>query len=103
MRYQRRREALLRGARPLAAGAARAGGDPAGLYELVELPGDVDEAALLASAAERGVGAEGLALHRFTPGGAAGLVLGYGNLSEPAIEQGVRLLGEAFAEVRGTA
>jgi hypothetical protein len=30
-------------------------------------------------------------------------VLGYGNLSEPAIEQGVRLLGEAFAEVRGTA
>ena len=97
--YSSRREALLEAlARWL--GEAVAGGDPAGLYELVELPGDVNEAALLASAAERGVGAEGLSLHRFTPGGAPGLVLGYGNLSEPAIEQGVRLLGEALAEVR---
>jgi GntR family transcriptional regulator/MocR family aminotransferase len=101
-RYQARRETLLQAlAHWLPDG--RTSGDEAGLYELVELPGDVSEAALLASAAERGVGAEGLALHRFTPGGPAGLVLGYGNLSEPAIEQGVRLLGESFAEVRGTA
>lgn len=99
-RYQARHEALLQAlARWLR--AASASGDPAGLYELVELPGDVDEAALLASAAERGVGAEGLSLHRFTPGGPPGLVLGYGNLAEPAIEQGVRLLGEAFLEARG--
>jgi GntR family transcriptional regulator / MocR family aminotransferase len=98
--YQARREALLRAlARWLT--EAQTGGDEAGLYELVELPGDVNEAALLTSAAERGVGAEGLSLHRFTPGGPPGLVLGYGNLAEPAIEQGVRLLGEAFAEVRG--
>ena len=98
-RYQARREALL-GALDRWLGEARAGDDQAGLYELVELPGDVDEAALLASAAARGVGAEGLSLHRFTPGGPPGLVLGYGNLAEPAIEQGVRLLGEALAEVR---
>jgi GntR family transcriptional regulator / MocR family aminotransferase len=98
-RYQARREALL-GALARWLEEARVGGDEAGLYELVELPGDTDEAALLASAAARGVGAEGLSLHRFTPGGSPGLVLGYGNLAEPAIEQGVRLLGEALAEVR---
>jgi GntR family transcriptional regulator/MocR family aminotransferase len=97
-RYQARREALLEAlARWL--GDARVGGDEAGLYELLELPDEVNEAALLVSAAERGVGAEGLSLHRFTPGGPPGLVLGYGNLAEPAIEQGVRLLGEALAEV----
>jgi GntR family transcriptional regulator/MocR family aminotransferase len=101
-RYQARREALL-GALAHWLGETQAGRDEAGLYELVELPGDVNEAALLASAAERGVGAEGLSLHRFTPGGPPGLVLGYGNLAEPAIEQGVRLLGEALAEVRAPA
>jgi len=101
-RYQARREALL-GALAHWLGETQAGRDEAGLYELVELPGDVNEAALLASAGERGVGAEGLSLHRFTPGGPPGLVLGYGNLAEPAIEQGVRLLGEALAEVRAPA
>ena len=30
--------------------------------------------------------------------GQPGLLLGYGNLSEPAIEQGVQLLGEAYRE-----
>ena len=101
-RYQTRRNALLQALAHWLP-EALAGGDEAGLYELVELPADVNEAALLASAAERGVGAEGLSLHRFTPGGPPGLVLGYGNLSEPAIEQGVRLLGEALAQVRGQA
>ena len=77
---------------------ARVGDGAAGLYELVELPEEVDEAALLGAAAERGVGVEGLALHRFSPGGPPGLVLGFGNLPEPAIEQGVRLLAEALRE-----
>ena len=39
-----------------------------GLFELVTLPEDVDEHALLTAAAARGVGIEGLALHRFYPG-----------------------------------
>jgi GntR family transcriptional regulator/MocR family aminotransferase len=96
LRYEQRRDALL-GAVARWLPRARAVGEPAGLYELVELPGDVDEHALLAAAATRGVGAEGLAQHRFTTGGPPGLVLGYGNLSEPAIAQGMRLLGEAYA------
>ena len=45
---------------------------------------------------------EGLAWHRFTHGGPPGVLLGYGNLSEPAIEQGVRLIAEALAEVSET-
>jgi len=107
--YQRRRQTLLGAlarwlpdARPHGAnstpGAGGAGG-AAGLFELVMLPEGVAEHALLAAAAARGVGVEGLALHRFRPGGPPGLVLGYGNLAEPAIEQGVRLLGEAYREI----
>ncbi len=95
LRYQRRREALLEALAdrlPL----ARVTGGAAGLYELVELPKHVEEAALVAAAAQRGVGLEGLALHRFDPKGPAGLVLGFGCLPEPAIEHGIRLLAEAL-------
>lgn len=95
LRYQRRREALIAAlARHLP--EVRAGEGAAGLFELAELPEGVDEGALLAAAAERGVGLEGLSLHRFSPGGGPGLVLGYGGQAEPAIEHGVRLLAEAF-------
>jgi GntR family transcriptional regulator / MocR family aminotransferase len=101
--YQRRREALLQAlARHLPEGRVSGPAhSAAGLFELVELPEGVEEPALLKAAAARGVGMEGLSLHRFTPGGSPGVLLGFGNLSEPAIEQGVRLLGEAYAEIGG--
>jgi GntR family transcriptional regulator / MocR family aminotransferase len=96
LRYQRRREVLVEAlARWLPQGNLGQGG--AGLYELVALPAEVDEAALAAAAATLGVGVEGLALHSFTPGSPPGLVLGFGCLAEPEIERGVRLLGEAAA------
>ncbi len=96
--YQRRRDALLAAlARWLPQGTAS--GAAAGLFELVLLPEETDEPALLRAAAERGVGMEGLSWHRFAAGGPPGLLLGYGNLSEPALEQGVRLLAEAYAAV----
>jgi GntR family transcriptional regulator/MocR family aminotransferase len=98
LRYQQRREALLAAlARWLP--QAQADGAAAGLYELVRLPDHVEEAKLISASADRGVGMEGLSLHRFTHGGYPGIVLGYGNLSEPAIDQGVRLLAQAFAKV----
>jgi GntR family transcriptional regulator / MocR family aminotransferase len=98
LRYQARRESLLAAlARSLPQAQPR--GAAAGLFELVELPADTNEAALLAAAGSRGVGMEGLSWHRFTHGGAPGLLLGYGNLSEPAIEHGVELIAAAFAEV----
>jgi GntR family transcriptional regulator/MocR family aminotransferase len=94
LRYQRRRECLLEAlARWLP--EARVSGADAGLFELVHLPEDLDESLLLRAAGELGVGAEGLALHRFVPDDRPGLLLGYGSLSEPAIEQGVRLLGQS--------
>ena len=99
LRYQRRREALLRALDRWLPDVSVSGAD-AGLFELVMLPEQTDESLLLRAAAKRGVGAEGLALHRFAPDGAPGVLLGYGNLSEPAIEQGVRLLGEAFEQMR---
>ncbi len=98
LRYQHRRERLLEAlARWLPEGRLRSPG-AAGLFELIELPDGVDEAALLRAAAARGVGAEGLSWHRYSPGGHPGVLLGYGNLSEPAIEQGVHLLGEALRD-----
>jgi GntR family transcriptional regulator/MocR family aminotransferase len=98
LRYQRRREALLEAlARYLP--EARVEEGAAGLYELVELPPGVDEPALVAAAGRRGVGLEGLALHRFRAGGPPGLVLGFAGLSEAAIARGVGLVGEALAEI----
>ena len=98
-RYQRRRDALLEAlARELP--GARPGAGAAGLFELVELPPGTDEAALISAAAERGVGVEGLSLHRFRPGGPPGLVLGFAAMPEPAIEQSMRLLGEAWSELQ---
>ncbi len=94
LRYQRRREALMESlAHHLP--DARVEEGTAGLYELAELPAGVEEPRLIAAAAGRGVALEGLALHRFRPGGRPGLVLGFGGLPEPAIEQGIRLVAEA--------
>jgi GntR family transcriptional regulator/MocR family aminotransferase len=94
LRYRDRRDALLR-ALERSLPQATASGAPAGLFELVLLPAEVNERRLLDAAATHGVSLEGLALHRFDPGGPPGLVLGYGNLAEPAIERGVRLIAEA--------
>jgi len=52
-----------------------------------------DEPALVARAAERGVGLEGLALHRYEPDGPGGLVLGFAALPEPALARALELLG----------
>lgn len=97
LRYQRRREALM-GALARHLPQAQVNEGAAGLYELAILPEGVDEPTLISAAAERGVGLEGLALHRFKPGGPAGLVLGFANLPEPAIEQSIHLVAEALAE-----
>jgi GntR family transcriptional regulator/MocR family aminotransferase len=101
LRYQHRREALLESlARWVPQGQVSSPG-AAGLFELVTLPEEIDEPRLLRAAAARGVGMEGLAWHRFRPGGPPGVLLGYGNLSEPAIEHGVRLIGQALGEQSG--
>jgi GntR family transcriptional regulator/MocR family aminotransferase len=96
--YERRREALLAAiARHLP--WASATGGPCGLFEPVRLPAGTDEAALLSAAADRGLGVEGASLHRFHSGGDPCLLLGYGSLAEPALDRGMRLLAEVFAQL----
>jgi GntR family transcriptional regulator/MocR family aminotransferase len=52
-----------------------------------------DEQAVIARAAKRGVGLEGLELHRYEPGGPGGLVLGLA-LPEAALERAMNLVTE---------
>jgi len=94
LRYARRRETLLATLtrelpdwRPCGTG---------GLHVLVFMPVHVDEPALLASAARRGLGIEGLSLHSYAGNCPPGLVLGHAHLAEPSIERGVHLLIEAL-------
>jgi DNA-binding transcriptional MocR family regulator len=72
---------------------------PGGVYALALLVHGVSEPAALQAAAAAGVWADGLASHRMTGGddGPAGILLGYANLSEPALARAVALLGEALA------
>jgi GntR family transcriptional regulator/MocR family aminotransferase len=98
-RYRARRD-TLREALARRLPDARVEGIAAGLYALVLLPAGVDESALLASAAERDVGMEGLSWHRSDPrGGPPGLLLGYANLSQPSIDNGIHRIAEAVAAV----
>jgi GntR family transcriptional regulator/MocR family aminotransferase len=98
LRYARRRRALLETLHELVP-AARTRDDPAGVFELLQLPSEVDEPGLLAAAARRGVGLEGLSWHRSSDVRSTGVVIGYAGLSEPALVQATRLLAEAIAEI----
>ncbi len=92
LHYRTRREALVQAlARHIP--TARTGGIAAGLFALVLLPGPIDEHALVSAAAARGVRVDSLG------GEIPGLVLGFGNTTEPAIERGVAVLAQAIAEL----
>jgi GntR family transcriptional regulator/MocR family aminotransferase len=91
LRYAQRRAALL-GALARELPDWRPSPSGGGLHQLVFLPADVDEPALLAAAARHGVGIEGLSLHSYTGDCPPGLVLGHAHMAEPAIERGVQLL-----------
>jgi GntR family transcriptional regulator/MocR family aminotransferase len=93
LRYRQRREhllAVLARARPDWRPSSATGG----LHVMVVLPEETDEPALLAAAARRGVGIEGLSLHSYTGECPPGLVLGHAHMPEPALTRGVELLAE---------
>ena len=69
--------------------------DPIGAIQ-----GLAPERVVYAAAATRGLGVYGLRPYRMSPGRDA-LLFGYGNLSETAIRDGIALLAEAVAAVRG--
>jgi GntR family transcriptional regulator/MocR family aminotransferase len=95
-RNRARRDALLAAvARELP--GARVSGVSAGLHALVHLPRAVELQALLPAAAERSLGVYPRELHRIEPRAHDdALVMGYANLSEPAIAEGVRRLAEVI-------
>ncbi len=95
-RNRSRRDALIAAvARELP--GARVSGISAGLHALVRLPRQVHARGLLRLAAERSVGVYPLSAHMIdAPAHTDAIVLGYANLTEPAIAEGIRRLADAL-------
>jgi GntR family transcriptional regulator/MocR family aminotransferase len=75
-------------------------GISAGLHALVRLPKAVELQALLAGAAAQSLGIYPLNFHQIEPAAdVRELVMGYANLSEPAIEEGVRRLAGVLQQL----
>ncbi len=95
--YGRRRQALVEA---LAAHAPDAvlSGLAAGCHAVVRLPAGCDEQAVIAACAERSVRVYGMARYRSIAPTTdrPELVLGYGNVSEAAIDRGIAVLGEVL-------
>jgi GntR family transcriptional regulator / MocR family aminotransferase len=87
LRYRTRRQALTQVLTAFLPGAQLTGIE-AGVFVTLLLEKDPAEA-LLATAAQRGIGLEAIAHDGHAE---TGLILGYGNLTEPAITEGVRRL-----------
>jgi GntR family transcriptional regulator / MocR family aminotransferase len=98
-RYRARRDALVAAVAAHLPGA-RVTGLAAGLHAMVRLAAPVDGLALIAGAARQSVGVYPLGYGYMTPRPVEdGLILGYANLAEPAIEEGIRRLAAALAEL----
>ncbi|WP_407562436.1 PLP-dependent aminotransferase family protein [Streptomyces sp. 184] len=97
--YRRRRDALL-AALDTHLPELTPTGIAAGQHVVAWLPPDLDEAAVVAAAARRGVALRGVARYRLDPAGPGGLIFGYATLSERAIARGIAALARAVADVR---
>ena len=96
--YRRRRDRLL-DRLATALPDLRPVGASAGLHVLAWLPPDVDEGAVVAESLRLGVEVDGLAKYRVNPG-PAGLIFGYANVGDSAIDEGISRLARAIATVR---
>jgi GntR family transcriptional regulator/MocR family aminotransferase len=104
LRKARRRNRARRDALIAAVGrnlpGARVSGISAGLHALVRLSQAFDVQRLLTLAAGRSLGVYPLTLHQIDPCPETdSLVLGYANLTEPAIEEGIRRLAEVLDDL----
>jgi GntR family transcriptional regulator/MocR family aminotransferase len=94
--YRRRRDRLVAAlARQLP--EARSAGVAAGRHVVLRLPDGVDDQAVMAAAARRGVATVSPPEHRTLPAGPA-LILGYGQVTEAAIPAAVGELAHAVRE-----
>lgn len=90
------RQAALRGAllQSFGPGLVLSGGE-AGLHLVMWLPDELDDTAVVERAAQLGLGVRALSAYARPPAHCNGLVLGYGNLDEGAIEGAVARLRRA--------
>jgi GntR family transcriptional regulator / MocR family aminotransferase len=77
-------------------------GVAAGQHVVAWLPPDLDEAPVVAAAARRGLGLNGVARYRLRTSCPGGLIFGYATLTERAIAEGTASLADAVADVRGS-
>ena len=92
--YGRRRDTLIKALTATAPGVVLTG-LAAGFHAVADLADGADEQAIVAEARTRSIGLYGMSSYR--PSGQTGapqLVLGFGNLSESAIERGLRSIGD---------
>jgi GntR family transcriptional regulator / MocR family aminotransferase len=92
--YAARRDTLLAALRERAPGVSLQG-LAAGFHAAAQLRADADEASIVAEARGRSIGLYGMSMYR--PSGLAGppaLVLGFGNLTETAIERGIATIAD---------
>ena len=101
-RYRARRDVLVEAlAEELPDAVVR--GIAAGLHATVELRETDDEAAILEQLAQRRIALSTMTGHRMAPvTGAPVLLLGYGQVAEPAIRAGVRAIAEAVRATRSS-
>jgi len=97
--FKKRRDALLGALQEHLADATPIG-VAAGLWLSVGLPGQVDEATLVAAARRRGVALDGFGEHSSSPH-APGLVLGFAAAPEATLRRGVGLVRASWEEVVG--
>jgi GntR family transcriptional regulator/MocR family aminotransferase len=92
--YGARRDTVIRSLRQRAPKVVLHG-LAAGFHGVADLPGGADEQAVVERAGERSIGVYGMSSYR--PSGHRGppqLVLGFGNVSEPAIERGIATIAD---------
>jgi len=98
--YRRRRDALLEALRERLPDFEPTG-IAAGQHLVTWLPSDLDEATVVEAAARRGVGVYGVARYRIGSDAPGGLIFGYATLNERLIAEGVGILADAVAQLRG--
>jgi len=98
--YKRRRDALVAALRARFRDSS-VHGVAAGLHFMLELPGDLDEHAVVSAAGRRSVRVYAAGPYRANPRrGAPALILGYGGLGESDMPEAVRQLALAVSESR---
>jgi GntR family transcriptional regulator/MocR family aminotransferase len=96
--YRRRRDALLEALNAHLPWLGPAGVS-AGLHLVTWLPPHLDEAAVVGSARQAGVGLDAVGQYRIANPGPGGLIFGYATVSERAIAEGVARLAKVIGEL----